>query len=108
MNAGSEGWVERSHAIRSQEQNTTVVLQSSEEHGHDSISFDIGLVALLQEDVSLIQKKNTSPFVRKLKATFEVPFNVCCCIAYITACDGEERPFRVVCNTFCGGCLTNT
>lgn len=82
VDARAECLVECTHAVGGQEQDTlqdprvsrdtiscgterayTVVFHCSQKHGDNGITFDISLVALLQEDIGLVQQQHTSPLV---------------------------------------------
>lgn len=71
MDARLERLVNCSHTVGSEEQKTVVILENSEEHRDQGVSLHVVLGTLRQEDVGLIQEKNTVPQVSKTEYVLE-------------------------------------
>lgn len=72
LNSGLKGRINSTHPIGSQEQYSSVVLETTKKHTRDCIMAKVVLGALSEKNVCFVQEKHTFPFLSELKIALKV------------------------------------
>ena len=74
MNTRLKGGVKSLYAIRSQEHDTLVVLEQTQEDGDEFVALHRVARALFEENIALVEKQNGSPLRGYLEDAAEIAF----------------------------------
>ena len=98
MDAGLEGLVHGAWAVGREEENATVVLQLTQECGHQDIAADLGPVALHQKYVSFVKQQDATPLLSPRGVLFQHGFALGGLGANVAGGEGIKRAPSVCCN----------
>ncbi len=102
VNSRSEGFVERAHAIRRDEQDPLIVLQRPEKDRDHTVALQVLPASSFQVDVGFIEQEDRTPLFRPGKELLELVFDRPGIDADVAGCDGHQRSASILRHTFYG------
>jgi hypothetical protein len=108
VDAAEEGRVEAAHAVRGKEEGAAVVLECTEEDGHDTVAPNVGAAAALEVDIGLVKEDNGAVALAQLEEVVEVVLDVVVVGAQVAAGQGEQGPAGELGNALGGARLAYT
>lgn len=96
VDSALEGRIHVLHAVGREEEDALVVLERSQEDGHDSVALDIVGRSSLEEDVTLVQQEDSIPVSHHLQDTAKVLLDIVRIAAEITSAHDIQRNLHLL------------